>query len=368
VNEQQAEPASGEPGFVGPAAPHSSEAAREPAAASMHGSEGSVQEPASVDAPKLVPEQGAADEMSQVDPLKVFLEKADADKAETPKSETPKSETPKVETPKAETPKAEGSKPDPLKADAPRALGRFMIMSAGERSWGNDAGAAEESEPGTAMFGKRRLGALAAVVALAAVAGALGGAVATASFGHFGGGDTTSAANHAFEANHALEASVARLDADIQALKVGADHASKLGMTQFNKTSERLDKVEKAQLEPAAKLARLSEAVEKLRAAPPVAAAAAATPLAAAKDITGSISPPAATPGAAPKVEVARLPTVEGWSLRDVANGGALIEGRQGIFEVYAGDPVPGLGRIDAIRRQDGHWVVVTSKGLIVER
>ena len=65
---------------------------------------------------------------------------------------------------------------------------------------------------------------------------------------------------------------------------------------------------------------------------------------------------------------MARLPTVEGWVLRDVANGGALIEGRQGIFEVYAGDAVPGLGRIDAIRRQDGRWVVVTSKGLIVAR
>ncbi len=136
------------------------------------------------------------------------------------------------------------------------------------------------------MFGKRRLGALAAVVALAAVAGALGGAMATASLGHFGGNDTTASV-----ANHALEASVARLDADIQALKAGADHASKLGMTQFNKTSERLDKVEKAQLEPAAKLAKLSEAVEKLHAAPPVAAAAVAPP-AAAKEITGSISPP----------------------------------------------------------------------------
>jgi hypothetical protein len=203
------------------------------------------------------------------------------------------------------------------------------------------------------MFGKRRLGALAAVVALAAVAGALGGAVATASLGHLGGNDTASVTNHA------LEASVARLDADIKALKVGADHAARLGMAQFNRTSERLDKVEKAQLEPAAKLARLSEAVEKLHAAPPVAAATAA------KEITGSISPPAA---AAPRVEVARMPTVEGWWLRDVADGGALIEGRQGIFEVYAGDPVPGLGRIDAIRRQDGRWVVVTSRGLIVAR
>jgi len=29
---------------------------------------------------------------------------------------------------------------------------------------------------------------------------------------------------------------------------------------------------------------------------------------------------------------------------------------------------VPGLGRIDAVRRQDGRWVVVTSKGLVVAR
>ena len=70
----------------------------------------------------------------------------------------------------------------------------------------------------------------------------------------------------------------------------------------------------------------------------------------------------------ASKPDVGRLPTVEGWILRDVANGVALIENRRGTYEVYAGDPIPGLGRVDAIRRQDGHWVVVTSKGLIVAR
>ena len=330
--EQQAEPTSGEPGFVGPAAPHSSNAQGEPVAAMQ----GSMPESIGVGSPKLVPGQGASGEMPEADAPKNVADKADVEKADDIKA-------------------------DAVRADAPR--GSVMIMSAGERSWSsNDAGPAPESEPNSGMFGKRRLGALAAVVALAAVAGALGGAVATASLRHVGGGDITSVANHA------LEASVARLDADIQALKAGADHASKLGMAQFNKTSERLDKVEKAQLEPAAKLAKLSEAVEKLHAAPPVAAAAVAAPPAAAKEITGSISPPAAASAAAPKVEVARMPTVEGWSLRDVGNGGALIEGRQGIFEVYAGDPVPGLGRIDAIRRQDGHWVVVTSKGLIVAR
>jgi hypothetical protein len=220
-----------------------------------------------------------------------------------------------------------------------------------------------KSESGSAMFGKRRFSAMAAMVALAMLAGALGGALATAGLTHFAGGDAASTGNGA------IEASVARIDADILALKASVEHTSKTGIAQFNKTNDRLDKVEKAQAEPAAKLAKLSEAVDKLRAAPPAAPApvAAAAPVAP-KEVTGSITPAAAAPAAAPKAEVGRLPTVEGWVLRDVAHGGALIEGRQGVYEVYAGDPVPGLGRIDAIRRQDGRWVVVTSKGLIVAR
>jgi hypothetical protein len=38
------------------------------------------------------------------------------------------------------------------------------------------------------------------------------------------------------------------------------------------------------------------------------------------------------------------------------------------VFEVYPGDPLPGVGRVNAIRRQDGRWVVVTDRGLIVAR
>jgi hypothetical protein len=260
--------------------------------------------------------------------------------------------------------KADAPNADAPKAAAPRAPGKVMIMSSGDRAWGSndDAGPEPEAESSSGMFGKRRLAALAAVVALATVAGALGGALATAGLVHFVGNDATTAGNRA------LEASVARIDADLLALKASVEHTSKVGMSQFNKTSDRLDKVEKAQAEPAAKLAKLSEAVDKLRAAPPVAPAAVAAAPVAAKEVTGSIAPPAAAPASAPKVEVARLPTVEGWVLHDVANGGALIEGRQGIYEVYAGDPVPGLGRVDAIRRQDGRWVVVTSKGLVVAR
>ena len=74
-------------------------------------------------------------------------------------------------------------------------------------------------------------------------------------------------------------------------------------------------------------------------------------------------------PGVADPRRPYGAPILEGWVLRDVFNGGAMIQSpRNGILEVIPGDNVPGLGRIDGIRRQDGHWVVVTSRGLIVAR
>jgi hypothetical protein len=241
-------------------------------------------------------------------------------------------------------------------------------MSPGERV-GADKGA-----PAEGLSGKRRIGAMAAVVALATVAGALGGALATAGVGKLMAEDSAQTSTQASAKDSALEASVARLDAEIVALKASLEHNSKTTTSQLNKAGDRLDKVEKAQVEPAAKLARLSETVDKLRSAQATTPAAAAP--APAKDVTGSIpqqvaaatpSMPSAPPVPA-KPEVARLPTVEGWVLRDVANGSALIQSRRGMYEVYAGDPIPGLGRVDAIRKQDGRWVVVTSKGLIVAR
>ena len=248
--------------------------------------------------------------------------------------------------------------------------GTVVIMSPGDRPWNGDSASSKaDAAPTEPASGKRRFAAMAAVVALATVAGALGGALATAGLGHM------TAVSPAAANSSTLEASVARIDADIAALKASVEHTSKVGTGQFNKTSDRLDKVEKAQAEPAAKLARLSDAVEKLRAASVAAPVTVAAAPVAAKDVTGSVAPPAtavaaatSAPAAPPKPEVARLPTVEGWVLRDVGKGAALIESRRGMLEVYAGDPIPGLGRVDAIRKQDGRWVVVTSKGLIVAR
>ena len=55
--------------------------------------------------------------------------------------------------------------------------------------------------------------------------------------------------------------------------------------------------------------------------------------------------------------------------LRDVFNGAAMIQSpRNGILEVFPGDMLAGLGRIEGVKRQDDRWVVVTSRGLIVSR
>jgi hypothetical protein len=344
VSEQQPDRISDNLGAVvgaGPTAPTA------PEATPVEAPQAQAKHPISVESPKIAPEQGEADKAK-----------------DEPKPEVTKPEAVKPEAAKAETPRVEA------KADAPKSPGQILIMPR-EQAWNGDNGDSKTQTAGNGIFGKRRVAALAAVIALAAVAGAIGGALATAGFGRVAG-DSAKVAS-----SRALEDTISRIDTEVAALRTSLEQASKHSASQISKTSDRLDKVEKAQAEPAAKLAKLSETVEKLRtasvaapAAAPVAAAAAAP--AAPKESTGSIQTanagPAAVPLPAPKPEVARLPTVEGWVLRDVGNGSALIEGRQGIFEVYAGDPIPGLGRIDAIRKQDGRWVVVTSRGLIVGR
>jgi hypothetical protein len=176
------------------------------------------------------------------------------------------------------------------------------------------------SEPAPETAGRRSL-SLAAIVTIAAAVGAAGGSAATFGIGHFTAKNDAIAALTAADQSHAaMDSAIAKVNAEIAALKAAAAAQS-------------------------AKLTKLSEATDKLHA----------------PEVTGSITPPAAT---TPN----RLPVVDGWILRDVGEGAARVEGRLGIFEVYPGDPLPGVGRVDAIRKQDGRWVVVTSRGLIVER
>ncbi|MBW7973782.1 hypothetical protein [Bradyrhizobium sp. BR 10289] len=316
-------------------------------------------EPAGIEAPSIAPDH---ETLPKPDPVK-----AEAPKVEPPPIVVPKSEIKtEIKTEIKAEPKGE-TKAEPK-------LGKLIVMAPSERSWDREEFAPHvKAEEPRETGAKRRLSAMAAVVAIAASVGAISGALATAGVMHFA---APAVAPAQVADTSALDASIARIDADIVALKANVEHTSKTGLSQFNRANDRLDKLEKAQAEPMAKIAKLSETVDKLRATPPAAPAQAAAAPAAPKETTGSIAPtqvataaaaPAPAP-AAPKTEVGRLPTIEGWRLRNAANGGALIEGRDGLYEVYPGDPIPGIGRVDAIRRQDGRWVVVTSKGLIVSR
>lgn len=253
-----------------------------------------------------------------------------------------------------------------------KASGRHIMVlppSSRDGHWktaGEDAASATGAPSSGASGKKRRLTAMAAVFALAAVAGVVGGAMASAGLGHLFRSKPDPAAAQQVQA---LNATISKLNAEVAALKAGVDRTAKADAAQLAKVADRVEKVEKAQAEPAAKLAKLGETVEKLR----VAAATPSAPAPAvarenARDVTGSIPGPAAAPPQRVAPEINRLPVVPGWRIRDIGRGGALVEGRGGLYEVYAGDPLPGVGRVDAIRKQDGRWVVVTSKGLIVAR
>ena len=289
-----------------------------------------------VDSPKLAPEQGD-----------------DRSGAERP-AQMPKREAPKLGAPGRITIMA------PSRDSGPRD-GASRESASREHSW-EDLVNSEPKIESAEKAGRSRMMAIAAMIALGITVGAVGGSVAMSGLGKLFAADDTKSTNQA------LEEHIARLDGELSALKAEVDRNAKQSIAARAKSAERLDKLEKGQAEPAAKLAKLSETVEKLRTTPQPAAAPAPAPVASApaKEVTGSINAPVPTP--TPKPEVARLPMVEGWRIIDIAGGGATIEGRAGIFEVYAGDPVPGLGRVDAIRKQDGRWTVVTSRGLIVAR
>jgi hypothetical protein len=60
-----------------------------------------------------------------------------------------------------------------------------------------------------------------------------------------------------------------------------------------------------------------------------------------------------------------RPTTIAGWTLREVTNGTAVLQGPNGVWRVTRGDTVPGVGRVESIVRWGNRWLVATSTGLI---
>lgn len=79
------------------------------------------------------------------------------------------------------------------------------------------------------------------------------------------------------------------------------------------------------------------------------------------QDLTGSV---ASRDPMMPAPET-RPTTIEGWTVLDVRDGTAVLEGPDGVRMATRGDTVPGIGRVDSIVRWGKRWIVATASGLI---
>jgi hypothetical protein len=197
-----------------------------------------------------------------------------------------------------------------------------------------------------------RFAMLAATIALAAAVGSFVGSLTGAGVERLVPQAAPSA--NTADASSILRAMKSEL-AELSAMKSNLDGSIRNANTQFVAIAERLDRVERAATNPAAQLAHIADAVDRLN------------KINAAPETTGSIAPmttaPMTTPPAEPKI-VDRI--VEDWVVQDVHGDRALVEGRNGsLFEVGAGSILPGVGRVEAVKRQDGQWVVLTARGVI---
>jgi len=216
-------------------------------------------------------------------------------------------------------------------------------------------GEAAKEEPSAAPAAQPRswrFAMLAATIAVAAAVGSFVGSLTGAGVGRLM--PEAAPITNTADASGILRAVKSEL-AELSAMKSNLDGSIRNANTQFVAIAERLDRVERAATNPAAQLAHIADAVDRLN------------KINAAPETTGSIAPlttaPKTTPPAEPKI-VERI--VEDWVVQDVHGDRALVEGRNGsLFEVGAGSILPGVGRVEAVKRQDGQWVVVTARGVI---
>ncbi len=266
-------------------------------------------------------------------------------------------------------PRDEAKEADAPSATSEAAASNIMILWP-DRAGFSDRTASDDHlrdpQPARSAARRRRRLAMAAAVAIAAVSGAAGGSLTTLAIEPWSGARATAQLATDAEANARLRDAVARVSADLGAMRTDFDRANHARTTQMAKLGDRLDKVEKSQDDTSTRLTKLGETQEKLQEKAQDRQRAAAAPLSA--DVTGSISSSAAAKGDLLRADQKKLQVVEGWTLTRVTNGGAIVSGPGGLYEAYPGDPLPGVGRVDAVRYQDGRWAVVTQKGIIVRR
>jgi hypothetical protein len=257
---------------------------------------------------------------------------------DTPKPRAIKSQAMDMSLPVVISPKLDGS-------DADEESGAEAVHE-------TQSEAASETASEPAAQTRSRFVLLAATIALAAALGSFAATLTASGLGRLMSAPEAvpALAPSTADAGSIAKALKSQL-AELSAMKASVDAAAHTATTQFAAITDRLDHVERAQADAAAKLAHTADAADRLDKL--------AT---AAPETTGSIASSAAAP-TEPKLTDRIL---QDWIVQGVRGDRALVESRYGgVFDVGAGSVLPGLGRVESVKRQDGQWIVVTARGLI---
>jgi hypothetical protein len=221
-----------------------------------------------------------------------------------------------------------------------------QLSAAADQADANAAHESAQTKAAAAPARSKRFAMLAASVAFAAGFGSFVGSVSGSGLARFIYPPPQAAPASGLDNTIAAMREIKLELAGVAALKASLDSAARNTTNQYAKIADRLDRIDQRSAAAAETTASLPAAMQG--ASPPaqtVALAAAAL---------------AAEP---PKLSDRILPD---WIVHDVQNGHALVESRYGgLFAVSAGSVLPGIGRVDMIKRQDGHWVVLTPRGTI---
>ena len=156
--------------------------------------------------------------------------------------------------------------------------------------------------PAALRRGRTDFTVLAASLALAAALGGMAGALAAYSLAPAGPPAAAVAGKTVIEEIHALKENVVQARVELAALKVSLDAFNRTANAQFTRIGERIERIDRNQAEPAAKLNKAIETLERMSRA----------------DITGSASPQA-NAGVPSQSGEAELWSKAGWCVTSIA-------------------------------------------------
>ena len=159
-----------------------------------------------------------------------------------------------------------------------------------------------------------------------------------------------------------LRKQVSGVSENLDGLRTAVDQSSKATNDRFGRFAENLDRIERVSSSSTVKLDKLAQ-VQLQTSAPamvqsqPAPQQGAMVASVAAPEFTGSVSPSERAPR--PRK------VIKGWSVRQAYEGIAILQSPNGVIEAVLGQQVPGLGRIEEIRSENGRLVVEASGGVI---